>query len=233
MAITWQKVKARTALAIGATGGEDVSTRETNYLAAMSTSNVDDPDWAPTSILDACIESAMEIAADLIEAEHPEADTFNVASVATASGSALPTTSSGSVPRIGRIWRVKDSTTNRSLLRTDVARVRDFINASSTVFSGLTPHWYAEDGAVLLHTRANVICEFGGFTRASITVNIGGSDVIPLTDRHENAIVAGAICKVAQHEGRLMDLAAKASAEYQAHRMMIRNWRASTSEGEG
>lgn len=230
MSILFQKVKARTASALGVLEGADVATHEASYGAALSSSTIRGADWSSTEIQDAVVEAVMELASDLIEAEHSEADAFNVLSSATASGSAIPTTSSGSIPRIGRVRRIKDSTNARPLLQTSVDKVRDFINASSTVFNGYTGYFWAMDGSVLLHTRTNVICEFGGFTRATITVNIGASDVIPLTDRHESAIVAGAVCKLASKEGQYAELWAAGYKEYSEWRAMIRGLAATASQ---
>ena len=222
MSILFQKVKARTASLLGALEGATVADHETSYVAALSSSVISMADWSASEVQDAATEVCMEIAAALIESENPEADTFNVVSSATASGAAVPTSSSGGVPRIGRIRRVKDSTNSRPLVQTTVDRVRDFINSSSAVFSGYTSYFYAIDGAVLLHTRTNVLVEFGGFTRASILVNLGGSDVIPLPDRYEEAIVAGMVARLAIKESQYMDLAAAAAQEYAAQLAMIK-----------
>ena len=224
MSITWQKVKARVASALGTLEGADVSTQDTNYAAALSTSTMRGADWSPTEILDACVETVMELTADLIEAEHPDGATYYVISSALSSGDTLPTTSAGSMTRVGRIVRVKDATNSRSLTQTSVNKVRDFLASSSTVFNGYNAYWYAIDGESILHTRTTVNVYFGGFTRASTTVNIGGTDVIPIPDRYEAAIVAGSIARLAIQESQYVDLATMAAQEYAAARALIRTY---------
>lgn len=226
MSITFNKCSQRVALLLGAVEGADVSTSETNYTGTISTSTVRPPDFPPTAILDSCVEAAMMIAHAICESDaHPETTTFRVLSSATATGAAVPSTSSGSVPRIGPIRRVYDSSsTNRSLMRTTSQRVNDYLRQTTGAFGAYTPYLYAINGNTLEHTRTNVICEFCGFTRATITVNIGGTDIIPLNDEHEPYIVYGATAILAGKETQYMALAQQCDQKFQIYIQNIRSY---------
>lgn len=221
---TWNRCRQGVALLLGALEGADVATSDTNYSAAQSTSNVRPPDFPPAAILDACVDAAIMISHAICESnEHPEVSTFRVLSSATATGAAIPSSSSGSVPRIGPIRRVYDSSsTNRALKRTTSQRVNDWLREGTGAFGAYTPYLYATDGITIEHTRTNVIVEFCGFTRATITANVGGTDVIPLNDEHEPYIVFGATAILAGRETQYMALAQQCEAKFQQYLAGIR-----------
>lgn len=224
MSITWQKVKAGTALLLGALEGVDVSTADTNYQAALSTSNTRDPNFPPTAILDACVDAVMQIAQAICESDdHPETPSFYQDSSAITSGSAIPTVNSaGTVPRIGPIRRVKDNSDGKTLSQTEVNKVRDYNALSGSVFNNIPLYWYAVDGNTLEHTRTSVIVNFCGFSRATITANIGSTDVIPLNDQYERLIIMGAVSQLAQRESMFGELQQNANQEFQAGLNLIR-----------
>lgn len=225
MSILWNKCQNQVALLLGQIDGVDVATAATNYAATQSTSTLRGADFPPLAIQDACIESVMQIAHAICESPaHPEINSFIVTSSATASGAAVPTSSSGSVPRIGPIRRVIDSTNSRTLREASVDQLRDYLSANSTVFVNYTPYLYAIDGGDILHTRTNVLIDFCGFTRATITANVGGTDVIPLNDEWERAVVAGAVAKLAPRETMYMALAQTCEREFFGHLASIRSY---------
>ena len=233
MSITWNRCRQSTAVLLGAIDATTVATAETNYLAAQSTSVLLGPDFAPTVILDACVRSAMEIAQDICEsAGHPEITSFVLTSSATASGATIPTASSGGTPRIGPIRNVKDSTNSNVLRETTVDAVRDFLAASATLFNGWNAYLFAIDGEQIIHTRTNVLVMFSGFTRATITANVGGLDIIPLNDEHEAAIINGAVAKLAPKETMYMALAQQCEQLFQAHRAGIRSYPKAAADGQ-
>lgn len=223
MSITFNKCQNQVALLLGQIEGADIATAATNYAATQSTSTLRGADYPPLAILDACIESVMQIAHAICESvAHPEITSFIVTSSATASGAAVPTSSSGSVPRIGPIRRVIDSTNSRTLREATVDQVRDYISASSTVFVNYTPYLYAVDGGDILHTRTNVLIDFCGFTRATITANVGASDVIPINDEHEAAVIFGATAHLAMKETMYASLAQMYQQLFSEHLAVIR-----------
>ena len=226
MSILWQKVVAGSALLLGAIEAADNSTLETNYLATVTTSTLRGADYSPTVILDACIDAAMLIAQAICEPDaHPETTSFRVLSSAVSNAAAVPSTSSGSVPRIGPIRRVYDSSSaSKALTRTTSQRVNDFNRLGSGTFGAYSPYLYAINGDTLEHTVTTAICEFCGFTRASITVNIGGSDVIPLNDEHEPHIINGAVARLAGKETMYADLAQQCDAKFQQHLASLRSY---------
>ena len=226
MSILWNKCEQRVALLLGAIEGATVSDAETAYAGTISTSTVRPPDFPPTAILDSCVEAALMIAHAICESDsHPETSTFRVLSSATATGAAIPSSSSGSVPRIGPIRRVYDSSsTNRALKRSTSQRINDWLREGTGAFGAYTPYLYATDGITIEHTRTNVIVEFCGFMRETITANVGGTDVIPLNDEHEPYIVFGATAILAGRETQYMALAQQCEGKFQQHLANIRNY---------
>lgn len=222
--VTFTRVRNGVALLLGQIEGADISTAETNYTSAQTTSTLRGPDFPPTAILDSCVDAAVLIAQAICESDaHPELTTFRLLGSAQLTGTALPSVSSGSIPRIGPVRRVYDSSNSRELTRITLQRMSDF-KSDTSAFGAYTPYFYAISGATLLHTRVQAVCEFAGFTRGTLTANLGGSDIIPLNDEHEAPIIWGATAMLAGKETMYSGLAQQCEAKFQNHLNQIRSY---------
>lgn len=228
MSILWNRVSNEVALLLGALDAYDIGTAQTQYNATQSTSTLRGADYPPQAIQDACINAAMQIAQAICESNaHPEITTFRVVSAGVTHGASVPTTSSsgtGSLPRVGPIRAVYDSSNSYFLTETTPQRVADWKRQGAGTFGAYTPYLYAIDGGTLLHTRTQVICEFCGLNRGVITANIGGTDIVPLNDEHEPYIVWGATAELAGKETMFMELAQQCDAKFQQHLSNLRSY---------
>lgn len=217
MSVTWNSIFQQVADLLGAVAGATASTKEANYQAAISTSTVIGPDFTGTPIQDAAANVLAEIVEAISETPlHPEWQDFKEVTGSLASGDEIPALVNA-LPRIGRIGAVLDAADDTPLKRAPLDEVRSYNRFSATIYSQSDQYKFAEYADRVYHTRDNVVIEAFCFERPA---NFNGN--IPIRDTHEQALVCGAVMRLAPKESMYGDLWDKTQATYTRHLAAIR-----------
>lgn len=201
--------------------GGDVTTMETNYAAASTAANRQNPDMGFTPVRDAIIEAMAKIRLAIAETpRYPDWTTLATFINGLGSPSNLPEGTGAGVPRIGPIGVVEDAETARPMILAPLASIRDHNINSTGIYAGADVYLYAFSGHFLYHTRPVTLARawFNTYERDVFSF----ANPIPLRDHHAQAIVQGAIDIIAQKEGRYQSLQATARASFEAHLAGIR-----------
>ncbi len=220
MAVTYGQVERRVHLLLGNVKGADISTVETNYAAASSSSNRLNPDFAFTPVRDAIVNAVEDLVVAICETpRHPERQIYQGVTSALGNRVNIPSTDSLGNQIIGLWGRVRDGSDGKSCQPRPLDDVQQYNNFSGSIYSGLDPYWYAFNGQQIEHTRTTVIINVFTFTRPTFTAG----DQVPLWDYHEEAVVCGAVARIAPREGVYMELYNACLRYWEAHIAQIRS----------
>lgn len=218
--VTYNQIERQVSIELGNILGGDVSTADTNYSAAPTTTNRKEPDFPPAAIQDAILATIGELVQSVAETPlHPWRVTIRAVTSALVSGDLLPVTIGG-VPVIGRWGRVTDSSSGLLLQPVDVDAIRSFNRFAASVYSGKNSYWYAIENANIEHTRAAVIVEGCVWNRPAWA----GASLIPFSDTCEWPIVWGAVCRLAPREWKEAGLTTFAQSQWDSWITRIRGF---------
>lgn len=219
MATSYYLILAEVGTTIGALKQHTAAGAETSYndaTAGTISANWVSSDWPITRAKDAVVDGVQDVIFDLAAAEHPDVSPFLLDSSNTASGSVVPSASSGSVKYIGPIVNVRDSSNNRLCVPAQLQQVQAIALNENSMYGTGHYYWALDGNNVLYHTRTNVIVRRAGLSRPSFSGNI------PLPDQYKPFIVAAALIHLLTKEGMYADVWQQASTIYQGFSNSLR-----------
>jgi len=219
MAVAYNLILGEVGTTIGALKQYTAAGAETSYNEAVAgtiTTNWVSSDWPITRAKDAVVDGVQDVIFDLAAAEHPDASAFLLDSSNTASGSVVPSASSGSVKYVGPIVNVRDASNNRLCVPAQLQQVQAIALNENSMYGTGHYYWALDGNNVLYHTRTNVIVRRAGLTRPTFSGNI------PLPDQYKPFIVAAALIHLLTKEGMFAETWQQASLLYQGFSNSLR-----------